>query len=264
MSTKNVRIVDIHSDSSSYRDLNKWVGKIGTFIPYLSEDETEGYKSGRFLSFDDKSVTFFYKVKVEDVPEGELHPETDPYERLFGIKSKAERPIKEKLSKCCGGKIKIDMSPDFPGDDPKTMKIGTCSYRCQECGEPCDVMKEEVPIIEGLLFTGERHGHPDFYKLCEEEMNLYGLKNNDYTFGGDPMGNFKRVACILALYPGLKLSNPATVGIVYLCKQFDAALNMLSKQYEGKVEGQKERLQDVSVYSKIISILIEEQKKRVD
>lgn len=124
-------------------------------------------------------------------------------------------------------------------------------------------------IIEGVKIFDEqpimeRYGHPKFYELCEEEMDLHSRKNHDYAKGGNPLGNFQRVAKILSLYPNLKLSDPAVVGIVYLCKQFDASLWMLSNGHEAKAEGHKERWQDVSVYAKIISILIAEQNKTVD
>ena len=109
-----------------------------------------------------------------------------------------------------------------------------------------------------LPATDTRYGHPDFYRLCEEEMDLHSRKNYDYAAGGNPLGNFNRVSAILAMYPGLKPSDPAVVAITYLMKQLDASLWMLSNGHEAKVEGQKERWQDISVYSKIISILISE------
>ena len=42
-------------------------------------------------------------------------------------------------SKCCNAKVSIVMSPDFPGDDVKTMEIGTSYFKCEECGNACDV-----------------------------------------------------------------------------------------------------------------------------
>lgn len=48
------------------------------------------------------------------------------------------------LSDCCKRKaIVCGPSPDFIGDDPKTMKIGTCFYRCTRCGEPCDLAPDD-------------------------------------------------------------------------------------------------------------------------
>ena len=41
-------------------------------------------------------------------------------------------------SKCCNADVKWAISPDFIGDDLKKMKVGTCSFECGKCGEPCD------------------------------------------------------------------------------------------------------------------------------
>lgn len=97
-----------------------------------------------------------------------------------------------------------------------------------------------------------------YEELTQQELELYRAKNNDYTQGGDTFGNFKRVSSILVLYPKLKLSNPQVVGIVYLLKQLDAALWMLSEGYQGKVENIDTRLTDVGVYAKIIRLIDKE------
>ncbi len=95
----------------------------------------------------------------------------------------------------------------------------------------------------------------DYEQLTMEELNLYIAKNKDYTQGGDKYGNFKRVSCILSLYPKLSLSDPQVVAMVYLMKQLDAALWMLSEGYEGEVENIDTRLADVHVYAKIARLL---------
>ena len=59
------------------------------------------------------------------------------------------------------------------------------------------------------------HGHPRFYEIIEALKDLHSRKNHDYASGGDPLGNFRRVATILAQYPNLKLSNPTVVALVY-------------------------------------------------
>jgi hypothetical protein len=47
-------------------------------------------------------------------------------------------------SDCCKTKIKFsDPSPDFIGDNPKTMTIGTCYFICSKCNQPCNIY---VPI----------------------------------------------------------------------------------------------------------------------
>ena len=103
-------------------------------------------------------------------------------------------------------------------------------------------------------------GHPRFTQLTEEEVKLHDAKNADYAGGGDPLGNFNRVANILSNYPGLPLDNPTVIALIYTLKQFDAVLWMLAKGYEGKVEGIGPKLGDVSIYSKLAIILHEEAK----
>ena len=46
------------------------------------------------------------------------------------------------VSKCCKAEIITIMSPDFIGDNPKTMKIGTCHFGCSKCNKPCDIIKK--------------------------------------------------------------------------------------------------------------------------
>ena len=100
------------------------------------------------------------------------------------------------------------------------------------------------------------HGHPRFTEMTLDELALHSDKNHDYARGGDPLGNFNRVALILAQYPGLKLSNPAVVAAVYMLKQLDACLWMLSQGFEGDVENTDTRLTDVHVYAKIMRLII--------
>jgi hypothetical protein len=95
----------------------------------------------------------------------------------------------------------------------------------------------------------------DYEQLTQQELDLYRAKNRDYTQGGSPYGNFERVASILSLYPKLKLSDPRIVAMVYLMKQLDSCLWMLSEEYEGEVENIDTRLTDVHVYAKIIRLL---------
>lgn len=104
----------------------------------------------------------------------------------------------------------------------------------------------------------KQFGHPKFYEILEELAALHSAKNEDYTKGGDPMGNFNRVAGILAQYPGLDLGKPAVVALVYMLKQLDAVLWMMCQGYEGKVEGVASRLRDVGVYALLDEILHKE------
>ena len=103
----------------------------------------------------------------------------------------------------------------------------------------------------------EHHGHPEFYRMTQEELTLHDQKNKDYTQGGDPLGNFKRVSAVLKTW-GFNIS-PALVGLIYMLKQLDCAMWMQSHGYEGEVETFDKRLQDVHVYAKLARILYQEQ-----
>ena len=106
-----------------------------------------------------------------------------------------------------------------------------------------------------------KHGHLRFYELTKEEDKLHNIKNWDYAHGGRPLGNFERVAAILNLYPGFPYDTPAGVGVIYSLKQFDATLWSMAKRYKTKVERASRRMMDVSVYSKLIRIMLEDAEK---
>jgi len=107
----------------------------------------------------------------------------------------------------------------------------------------------------------KKSGHPLFYKMTREEEELHSAKNKDYTGEkGDPLGNFNRVAGILANYPNLSLGDPTVVALTYAMKQLDAALWMLSQGYEGEIEDVDARLRDVGAYMKLARILHRERK----
>lgn len=115
--------------------------------------------------------------------------------------------------------------------------------------------KPRIVAIDATNF----HGHPEYLKLTADELELHSAKNRDYARGGDALGNFKRVANIMANYPGLDLSDPTVVAIVFGMKQMDAALWQLSQHFEGDLEGFDSRAVDVSIYFKIANILHKEQ-----
>jgi len=50
-----------------------------------------------------------------------------------------KKKTKEYLSKCCNAYIIGVISPDFIGDVPDQMQIGTCYYKCSKCNKPCDI-----------------------------------------------------------------------------------------------------------------------------
>ena len=103
------------------------------------------------------------------------------------------------------------------------------------------------------------HGHPAFLPITMAEAALHSNKNHDYAKGGPSLGNFERVAAILKMYPGLDLSDQKVVALVYALKQLDAVLWGLSSKIKHKVEGLSDRLQDISVYAKIVMCMISDE-----
>jgi len=102
------------------------------------------------------------------------------------------------------------------------------------------------------------YGHPRFLPITLNEVRLHSDKNHDYAKGGSPLGNFDRVAAILRLYPLLRLSDRRVVALTYALKQLDAVLWGMSGNIEAKVEGANSRLQDISVYAKLVMCMNED------
>jgi hypothetical protein len=99
------------------------------------------------------------------------------------------------------------------------------------------------------------NGHQEFIPITLREIALHDAKNHDYAKGGNPLGNFDRVAAILALYPHLNPGDRRVVALTYMLKQLDAVLWGLSEGIEHRVEGLTERLQDISVYAKLVECM---------
>lgn len=108
----------------------------------------------------------------------------------------------------------------------------------------------------------KRGGHPRFYEILEEQADLHSRKNTDYAAQGvqGPLGNFGRVAQIMALWPGMDWSTPFGVAICYALKQVDAAM-MLASTGRESITGEPvpSRLNDVAVYTNIARIIWEEE-----
>jgi hypothetical protein len=120
------------------------------------------------------------------------------------------------------------------------------------------LMEKARENIELNLRREYPNGDPSFIPMAIDEIALHSRKNHDFAHGGNPLGNFERVAALLSLYPGLDPSSPAVVAITYMLKQLDAALWLLSQGHRAIVEGMDDRWRDVGVYSKIIRKLLKE------
>lgn len=122
-----------------------------------------------------------------------------------------------------------------------------------------EISEEKRQQILADLQAAFPHGHPGFIPMMLDAMELHSRKNYDYAKGGNPLGNFDRVAAIFALYPGLNLGDPKVIALVYEMKQMDAILWMLCQKYEGKVEGYDSRAGDVQVYTSLFRLINQDQ-----
>jgi hypothetical protein len=136
------------------------------------------------------------------------------------------------------------------------------SKTSQEMGSPGDSsLLGNAPWsfknIEEILRSVFPHGHPAYAKFLVEDADLHSRKNRDYALGGDPLGNFSRVAAILRNYPGFPIASREGVALVYLFKQLDAVLWALSHGHSLS-ESVNDRLRDITIYSIIIRCMLEE------
>lgn len=146
------------------------------------------------------------------------------------------------------------------------MTTTTCSICKRDYLYDSFACKGESPFCpHEKQFAGkQRGGHPRFHELVSEISDLHDRKNTDYASGTKegPLGNFERVSVIMKLYPGFDWDSPFGVACVYMLKQIDAAFTLRSQKRESVVgENIADRLKDVSVYSLIEQILVEEELK---
>jgi hypothetical protein len=127
-----------------------------------------------------------------------------------------------------------------------------------------DISEIDLESVRTILKSAFPYGHPSFVDITLDELALHNKKNHDYARGGKPLGNFERVASILNLYPNFPINKPIGVSIVYMLKQLDAAMWMLSQGFEGDVEGINDRLGDVHVYAKIDRCMLKDKKEGIN
>lgn len=110
--------------------------------------------------------------------------------------------------------------------------------------------------IEEQLRAMFPHGHPSFIKEVLKDVELHSRKNRDYASGGDPLGNFDRVAGILSQYPNFPFATPAGVAAIYMLKQLDAVFWQLSQGHV-LAENEAERWRDITIYTVIIRCILQ-------
>jgi len=126
--------------------------------------------------------------------------------------------------------------------------------------KPATLSDNQQDSVEEVLRKNFPHGHSEFIPLMMRLLDLHSRKNKDYAGGGNPLGNFHRVANLLSQYPNLDPSDPRVVALTYAFKQIDAVMWLLCTNRDGEVEGISDRLQDIAVYCMLAMILDGERK----
>ena len=94
-------------------------------------------------------------------------------------------------------------------------------------------------------------GHPKFAELAYDMTALHDRKNKFYAGGGHPLGNFRRVAAIMSMYPNVRQGDPAVAVIGMVIKQIDSVLWSLNNHRFDDMNVD-EHLADIAVYMTIL------------
>ena len=102
------------------------------------------------------------------------------------------------------------------------------------------------------------HGHPRFKEIVEEIVQLHSEKNRQYATKETPLGNFYRTGNIIKkmLKPGI-LPELASC-LSFMSKQVDGVYEIVGEGKQNTIESLHDKLRDITVYSILAMILIEE------
>ncbi len=113
-----------------------------------------------------------------------------------------------------------------------------------------DTIKQITVTLKELF----PYGHPEFIPLLMQVMQLHSDKNFDYAGGGDPLGNFDRVADFFGMYPNFPTDKSEAIPIINAQKQIDCICWSICQHKDPKVEKLSRRSMDVVVYYLILTI----------
>lgn len=115
----------------------------------------------------------------------------------------------------------------------------------------------EVDRYETLKKTldKKRYGHPRFYELLDMEAKLHSRKAHDYASDEDALSNFRQVAAFIGV-------RPAQVALMFLATKFYRLQNLTARGNAPMNESVLDTLNDISIYSKLYRILLEEEDDR--
>jgi len=105
------------------------------------------------------------------------------------------------------------------------------------------------------------HGHPRFNAILDELRDLHSEKNRQYATQSDPLGNFRRTGKLISKLLKPEIDPTLASALILMSKQIDGVYEMVGDSKKGTFDSVIDKLRDVSVYSVIAQIIIEENEK---
>lgn len=97
-----------------------------------------------------------------------------------------------------------------------------------------------------------KNGHPEFYKIIDQMVEMHDKKNANYAEDGNPLSNLK--ACE-------EIGVPAHIGcFIRMTDKWSRLKELLKGKPDQVGESIKDTLLDLAVYCILCSILFDEQK----
>lgn len=118
--------------------------------------------------------------------------------------------------------------------------------------DPKSATQSEATIL-GNLFANMR-GHPRFYELLELEAQLHARKNTDYAKEENPLSNFYLVGESLG-------KRAAEIALMHIATKYFRVVNLWQEGKDALNESMEDTLSDMSIYAKIMRILLEEERE---
>ena len=104
----------------------------------------------------------------------------------------------------------------------------------------------------------KRYGHPLFYKVCEELMELHSKKNYQYATIDNPLGNFNRCGEMNKVLFKEDVNPYIATILIYMSKQWDGLLQIVGLGKTEICDQLEDKAFDLACYAIIMIIKLRE------
>jgi len=115
-----------------------------------------------------------------------------------------------------------------------------------------------------MFEKGKRYGHTEFYKVCEELMDLHSRKNYQYATVDNPLGNFNRCGDMTKILFKPEVDPSLAILLAYMSKQWDGVLQMVGLGKSEVCDQLEDKFFDLACYSIIAIVKIRERRNKND